>query len=136
MSHFNNSFIQFNNRISSIQRAVSDGNITKMWKESKEKFGPNCLLAKCPPMHLLAKCPLAKCPLTKCPLAKCPLAKWALVKCPGFILYTLSQGSIRVKKRIHFSITRARLQGAPTAHLRSEDWTSSYWGGGGGGGAM
>ena len=33
MSHFNNSFIQFNNRISSIQRAVSDGNITKMWKE-------------------------------------------------------------------------------------------------------
>ena len=84
MSHFNNSFIQFNNRISSIQRAVSDGNITKMWKESKEKFGQNCLLAKCPPMHLLAKCPLAKCPLTKCPLAKCPLAKWALVKCPGF----------------------------------------------------
>ena len=59
MSHFNNSFIQFNNRISSIQRAVSDGNITKMWKESKEKFGQNCLLAKCPPMHLLAKCPLA-----------------------------------------------------------------------------
>ena len=74
MSHFNNSFIQFNNRISSIQRAVSDGNITKMWKESKEKFGQNCLLVKCPPMHLLAKCPLAK----------CPLAKWALVKCPGF----------------------------------------------------
>ena len=35
--HFNNSFIQFNNRISSIQMAVSDGNITKMWKESKEK---------------------------------------------------------------------------------------------------
>ena len=85
MSHFNNSFIQFNNRISSIQRAVSDGNITKMWKESKEKFGQNCLLAKCPPMHLLAKCPLAKCPLTKCPLAKCPLAKWALPKCPGFV---------------------------------------------------
>ena len=110
MSHFNNSFIQFNNRISSIQRAVSDGNITKMWKESKEKFGQNCLLAKCPPMHLLSKCPLAKCPLakcplakwalakcpltkcplakcplTKCPLAKCPLAKWALVKCPGFL---------------------------------------------------
>ena len=65
MSHFNNSFIQFNNRIPS--RAVSDGNITKMWKESKEKFGQNCLLAKCPPMHLLAKCPLAKCPLAKCP---------------------------------------------------------------------
>ena len=53
MSHFNNSFIQFNNRISSIQRAVSDGNITKMWKESKEKFGQNCLLAKCPPPHAL-----------------------------------------------------------------------------------
>ena len=35
--HFNNSFIQFNNRISIIQRAVSDGNITKMWKESTEK---------------------------------------------------------------------------------------------------
>ena len=31
-----------------------------------------------------------------------------------------------IKKRIHFSITRARLQGAPTAHLRSEDWTSSH----------
>ena len=35
--HFNNSFIQLNNRTSSIQRAVSDGNITQMWKESKEK---------------------------------------------------------------------------------------------------
>ena len=67
MSHFNNSFIQFNNRISSIQRAVNDGNITKMWKESKEKCGQNCLLAKCPPLHLLAKCPLVKCPLAKCP---------------------------------------------------------------------
>ena len=53
MSHFNISFIQFNNRISSIQRAVSDGNITKMWKESKEKFCQNCLLAKCPPPHVL-----------------------------------------------------------------------------------
>ena len=98
MSHFNNSFIQFNNRISSIQRAVSDGNITKMWKESKEKFGQNCLLAKCPPMHLLAKCPLAKCPLTKCPLAKCPLAKWALPKCPGFLTATPSHGRTQPKK--------------------------------------
>ena len=55
MSHFNNSFIQFNNRISSIQRAVSDGNIKKMWKESKEKFGQNCLLAKCPPHALIGQ---------------------------------------------------------------------------------
>ena len=83
MSHFNNSFTQFNNRISSIQRAVSDGNITKMWKESKEKFGQNCLLAKCPPpMHLLAKCPLAKCPLTKINV-RWPSVRWPNGRCPN-----------------------------------------------------
>ena len=49
MSHFNNSFIQFNNRISSIQRAVSDGNITKMWKESKEKLAKIVCWPNVPP---------------------------------------------------------------------------------------
>jgi len=30
------------------------------------------MLAKCPPLKILAKCLLAKCPLAKCQLAKCP----------------------------------------------------------------
>ena len=36
--HFNNSVIQFNNRISSIQRAVSDGNIAKCGRKAKRKI--------------------------------------------------------------------------------------------------
>ena len=80
MSHFNNSFIQFNNRISSIQRAVSDGNITKMWKESKEKFGQNCLLAKCPPCTYW---PNVRWPSVRWPNVRWPSVRWPNGRCPN-----------------------------------------------------
>ena len=81
MSHFNNSFIQFNNRISSIQRAVSDGNITKMWKESKEKFGQNCLLAKCPPCTYWpnVRWPSVRWPNVRWPSVRWPNGRWSNV---------------------------------------------------------
>ena len=85
MSHFNNSFIQFNNRISSIQRAVSDGNITKMWKESKEKFGQNCLLAKCPPCTYW--------PNVRWPSVRWPNGRWSNVP-DSYRLSTYARGTV------------------------------------------
>ena len=85
MSHFNNSFIQFNIRISSIQRAVSDGNITTMWKESKEKFGQNCLLAKCPPCTYWpnVRWPSVRWPNVRWPSVRWPNVRWPSVRWPN-----------------------------------------------------